>query len=101
MATVEPANCREECKFNGRLYEESKVFALKLGNGVRGKFIRVEWDAMFFNKDGKTDKGAAYTPELLASGKCDLYAANMTKNAWRLKNSISSAVFGAHDGDRF
>ncbi len=84
-ATAEPANCREECKFTGPVYEETRAFALSLGNGVRGKYLRVAWDEQFFDKEGKSDRAAAYTPELLASGKCDLYASNMTKNEWRLK----------------
>jgi ABC-type amino acid transport substrate-binding protein len=84
-ATAEPAHCREKCKFTGPVYEEAKAFAASLGNGVRSRFLRVGWDEQFFGKQGKTDREAADTPELLASGKCDLYASNMTKNEWRLK----------------
>ena len=85
FSVVEPAHCHENCKFAGLVYEEAKAFVLGLGNGVRGKYLVVEWDEMFLNKEGKTDREGTYTPELLASGKCDLYATNMTKNAWRQK----------------
>ncbi len=85
VATPEPAQCRENCKLSGPLYEQAKAFVDAMGNGVRGKFLRIKWEEMFANKEGKTDREASYTPELLATEKCDLFVTNMTKNAWRLK----------------
>lgn len=84
-ATVEPANCREKCKFSGLVPEEVAVLTKALGHGIKSKLIRVEWDEQFFNKEGKTVREASYTPELLASGKCDLYPNTVTTNEWRLK----------------
>lgn len=82
--TIEPPGCKENCKFTGLLPEETLAFAQTLGNGIPTRFVRMEWDEQFFNKEGKTVRDAAYTPELLASGKCDLYPL-LTKNEWRLK----------------
>lgn len=84
-ASAEPENCRDDCKFSGPHFEQASTFARSLGNGIRAKYLRVDWDEQFFNKQGKTDRDGGYTPELLASGRCDLYAGHMTKNAWRLK----------------
>jgi ABC-type amino acid transport substrate-binding protein len=85
QASFEPAACKDKCKFAGAVFETSSAFAQSLGKEVRAKYIRVDWDEQFFNKDGKTERAATYTPELLASGKCDFYPANLTKNEWRLK----------------
>ncbi|MBK6639455.1 MAG: transporter substrate-binding domain-containing protein [Rhodocyclaceae bacterium] len=63
------------------------------GNGIRPKFLRVDWDQHFFNKEGKTVREGSYTPELLASAKCDLYPGNLTKNEWRLKKLDFVTVF--------
>ena len=56
VAAVEPADCRENCKFSGPVYEESLAFAKTLGNEIQPKFLRVDWDEQFFNKEGKTDR---------------------------------------------
>jgi membrane-bound lytic murein transglycosylase F len=92
-STAEPSACRDNCKFSGPVYEEALVFAKSLGKGVHAKVQRVEWDEQFFNKDGKTVNDASYTPELLASGKCDLYPNKLTKNEWRLKKLDFVIVF--------
>lgn len=92
-ATVEPPACRDKCEFSGPVYEQSLVFAKFLGNGIRPKFLRVDWDQHFFNKEGKTVREGSYTPELLASAKCDLYPGNLTKNEWRLKKLDFVTVF--------
>lgn len=84
-ASVEPANCRENCKFTGPVHEATQVFAQSLGKRIRVVYIRAEWDEQFFNHEGKTVRDASYTPELLASEKCDLYPGNLTRNDWRLK----------------
>jgi len=85
IATAEPEGCREDCEFSGPVYEEALAFAASLGNEIQPRFLRVEWDEQFFNQDGVTVREAGYTPELLASGTCDLYPSNLTKNEWRLK----------------
>ncbi len=59
------------------------AFLETLGKDIKPKFMRVEWDEQFFNKDGKVVREEAYTPELLASGKCDLLP-GLTKVGWRL-----------------
>jgi membrane-bound lytic murein transglycosylase F len=84
-SSVEPANCKGDCKFAGSVFETSAAFARSLGAGIQAKFIRVDWDEQFFNHKGKTEKEAAYTPALLTSGKCDFYPNNMTRNVWRQK----------------
>ena len=81
--TVEPADCRENCKFGGYSYDLAMAFVEALGKGLKPKFMRVEWDEQFFNKEGKVVREDAYTPELLASGKCDLFP-GLTKVGWRL-----------------
>jgi membrane-bound lytic murein transglycosylase MltF len=80
-----PEDCREDCKFSGIFYEESIEFAKSLGDGIQPKFLRVDWDEQFFNKEGKTVIEDSYTPELLASGLCDVYPNNLTKTDWREK----------------
>lgn len=85
LGSVEPAACRENCKVSGAVYEESMAFTRSLGKGIAPRFLRVNWDEQFFNKEGKTVREASYTPELLASGQCDLYPSNLTKNEWRSK----------------
>lgn len=82
-ASVHPENCRDHCSFSGPNHEEALAFAASLGPGIQPRFIRVDWDEQFFNHEGKTVREASYTPRLLASGKCDLYPSNLTRNAWR------------------
>lgn len=84
-ASVEPPDCRGTCKLFGPVYEQALEFAKSLGKGVVPKVLSVGWDEQFFNRDGKTVREAVYTPELLASGKCDFYPSNLTKNEWREK----------------
>ena len=81
--TIEPADCRENCRFGGYSYDMTMTFLETLGKGIKPKFLRVDWDEQFFNKDGKVVREDAYTPELLASGKCDLFP-GLTKVGWRL-----------------
>lgn len=85
LATVEPADCSDKCKFSGPAYDESVALAKSLGKGIQAKVIRLNFDEQFFNHEGKTDRDGHYTPERLASGKCDLYNSHLTKNEWRLK----------------
>jgi membrane-bound lytic murein transglycosylase F len=83
--TVEPPGCREDCRFAGDLYDLAGAFAASLGGGVKAKVLRVEWDEQFFNKEGKTVREDSYTPQLLASGHCDVYATGLSKLPWREK----------------
>lgn len=49
----------------------------------------MDWDEQFFNRAGKTVREDRYTPELLASGKCDVYASGMTRLPWREKTAAT------------
>src|SRR5262245_51947635 len=51
--------------------------------GVKPKILRWQRDEQFFNKQGKTVREESYTPELMASGKCDAYLTGMTRLPWR------------------
>lgn len=93
LGSVEPATCRENCKVSGAVYEGSLAFTHSLGKEIQAKFLRVNWDEQFFNKEGKTVREAGYTPELLASGQCDLYPSNLTKNEWRSKKMDFVVLF--------
>ncbi len=84
IVVAEPEGCRDDCTLRGPVYEEALAFTETLGGNVKAVFTRVDWDEQFFNKDGKTDREAAYTPELLASGTCDIYPSHLTKIDWRL-----------------
>lgn len=83
IASAEPPDCRQHCKFSGPVVDESLAFARSLGPDVRVKWHRVQWDEQFFNQAGQVVYEASYTPELLASRQCDLYPNNLTKTAWR------------------
>ena len=83
--TVEPSECRENCKFGGDLYDLAIAFSQSLGRDIKPKIVRVEWDEQFFNQDGRTVQEDTYTPALLASGKCDAYQTGLTKLPWREK----------------
>src|SRR5262245_13962370 len=85
MSVATPPDCRDNCTFTGPVYDEVVAFAATLGQDVRLKLLRVGWDEQFHNREGKTDREASYTPELLASGTCDVYPNNLTQNGWRLK----------------
>ncbi|MFZ3045425.1 MAG: transporter substrate-binding domain-containing protein [Desulfatirhabdiaceae bacterium] len=83
VCSAEPPECRTDCRFSGPAYDAVMAFVSTLGNDITPRFLRIGWDEQFFNKDGKTVREAAYTPELLASGQVDLYPNNMSVNAWR------------------
>jgi len=93
VATAEPADCRENCVFSGPVYEETLAFAETLGSDIKSRFIKIEWDEQFYNKDGKNVHEAEYTPELFASGKCDIFPSNLTKTEWRSKKMDFVKVF--------
>ncbi len=93
FVAAEAPDCRDNCKFSGLIYEESLAFANTLGNEIQPKFFKVEWDEQFFDKEGKIIYEADYTPELLASGQCDFFPTNLTKNEWRLKKMDFVTLF--------
>lgn len=82
---VEPVDCHENCKFGGYVYEMVMAFVETLDKDIKPKLLRVEWDEQFFNKAGKIVWEDSYTPELLASGRCDFYPGLLTKTPQRLK----------------
>jgi ABC-type amino acid transport substrate-binding protein len=57
------------------------------------KFLRIEFDEQFFNKEGKVVREDTYTPELLASGRCDFYPNNLANLPWREKKLNFVALF--------
>ena len=62
------------------------AFVRYLGSGVRGEFIRFsQWNDQFRNRDGLVVHEDAYTPEPMASGRCDLYPNDLVRLAWREK----------------
>ena len=80
LAEVSPPECWEQCTFTGQMYDEVVAFAATLGPDITLKFFRVLWDAQFHNREGKTVREASYTPELLASGTCDVYPTHLTNS---------------------
>ncbi|UTH74662.1 transporter substrate-binding domain-containing protein [Chromobacterium sp. IIBBL 290-4] len=92
IAIATPKDCREQCTFSGLVWEEVQAFARNLGD-VKIKALRIGWDEQFFDKNGKTDRDGSYTPQLLASGACDLYPSRLTKTAWRLKKMDFVTLF--------
>src|SRR5262247_724457 len=47
-----PPDCRDNCTFSGPVYDEVVAFATTLGQDIRLKLLRVDWDEQFFNQDG-------------------------------------------------
>lgn len=84
-AVVSPPGCREDCRYSGVIAEQTQAFANTIGPHLHLRYHRLNWDEQFFNADGVTVRDAAYTPAAMASGKCDIYPANLVQNAWRLK----------------
>jgi len=82
---AEPPECRENCSFSGDIYELASAFAKSLGSDLKAAVRRVDWDQQFFDDRGQTVRDASYTPQLLASGTCDVYATGMTRLPWREK----------------
>jgi membrane-bound lytic murein transglycosylase MltF len=93
VLSAAPADCREACEFTGPVYEEVQAFAKSLGKNIRLKTRRIDWDEQFFDVTGRTVREAGYTPQLLASGVCDLYPSNLTRNSWRLKKMDFVTLF--------
>lgn len=93
VASVEPANCTQDCRFSGPALEAAQAFAQFLGEDLALRAVRVDWDEQFFNNQGRTVREAEYVPALLESGQCDLYPNNLSKNAWRLSKMDIVTMF--------
>lgn len=93
VVTAEPADCIENCTLSGPVYEEILAFTETLGKDIKSRFIKVEWDEQFYNKEGKNIYDAEYNPELFVSGRCDIFPSNLTKTEWRLKKMDFVTVF--------
>jgi membrane-bound lytic murein transglycosylase MltF len=63
--------------------EMAQAFAQK--KNLTAKTKEILWGQQFENAQGKTLPGQAYTPALLESGQCDLYATNISPLEWRKK----------------
>lgn len=83
VCTAQPEGCRDDCKIGGPSYEAALAFVASLGRDISPRFLCVGWDEQFFNESGVTTQEDTYTPELMASGRCDFYPSNMAKNEWR------------------
>jgi len=62
------------------------AFVDYLGSDIQAKFVRFDnWNDQFLNRDGIVIQDEAYTPEPLASGRCDLYPNDLVRLEWREK----------------
>jgi len=93
VCSAQPEGCRDNCQFSGPTYDAAAAFVSSLGDDIVPRFIRVSWDEQFFNKAGVTVREASYTPEFLASDRCDLYPSNLAKNEWRLNKMDFVTMF--------
>ena len=68
-------------------YQKNAIaYVDSLGRGVKAEFTHFEaWDDQFRNSTGEVLRDEAYTPEPLASGKCDMYPNDLVKVRWREK----------------
>lgn len=85
--------CRDDCRFSGPVHREVMAFVRYMGNTIRPVLRSVEWDEYFQDATGRTDREAAYTPRMLATDYCDLYAGHLTRNEWRLKKVDFAILF--------
>ncbi len=81
---AEPHGCRENCRYSGPAWEAVGAFAEFLGSHVRVHGMSVELAELFYDTQGRLVIDGEYTPELLASGRCDLYPNNLTRLPWRM-----------------
>ncbi|WP_162458731.1 substrate-binding periplasmic protein [Desulfosarcina ovata] len=66
--------------------KNAMAYVDSLGSGVKPEFTHFEaWDDQFRNNTGEVLRDEAYTPEPLASGKCDMYPNDLVKVEWREK----------------
>ena len=70
------------------------AFVEYLGNDIQPNFIRfAKWNDQFVNRDGVVVKADTYTPEPLASGKCDFYPNDLVELEWRAKKLAYVLLF--------
>lgn len=94
-AVAADPGCVEDCEFTGPVIREVNAFLKILGDDIRPKFMRIDWDEQFHNKAGVTVRTAEYTPEPLECGRCDFYPNHLTVNAWRLKKLDFAVLFSS------
>ncbi len=65
-----------------------------LGGGVQATFIRFKkWDNQFVNQQNRVRQDEEYTPEPLASGRCDLYPNDLARLDWLEKKMAFVPLF--------
>jgi two-component system sensor histidine kinase/response regulator len=65
-----------------------------LGDGIRPVFIHLKkWNDQFVNGKGMVIENGEYTPEPLASGRCDLYPNDLVEVPWREKKMAFVPLF--------
>ncbi|SDB30730.1 extracellular solute-binding protein, family 3 [Desulfonatronum thiosulfatophilum] len=93
VVNAEPMDCREDCRFSGPAFDAVQAFAAFLGQDMHIKGVRVDWEEQFFDENGRIVRDAEYTPSLLASGRCDIYPNNLTREEWRLTKMDIPTLF--------
>jgi hypothetical protein len=74
--------------------KNAMAFVAYLGNDIQAKYIRFEkWNDQFLNQEGVVVKEGTYTPEPLASGKCDFYPNDLVRLEWREKKMAYVLLF--------
>lgn len=77
--------------------KQTTLFFQTVDKNIQIKFEQIKWDEMFHNEDGTTVKEAVYTPQLLATGQCDLYPSNLTITEWRKKKLAFTVEYVARN----
>ncbi len=77
------------------LYRRNAMaLAAFLGKDIHVSFIHFDkWDDQFVNSQGVVIQDGEYTPEPLASGKCDLYPNDLVETGWRKKKMAFVPLF--------
>jgi membrane-bound lytic murein transglycosylase F len=74
--------------------KNAMAFAAYLGSGIHPRFVSFKkWDDQFVNRDGVVVKNGEYTPQPLASGRCDLYPNDLVQLDWRQKKLAFVLLF--------
>lgn len=70
------------------------AFTEFLGNDIQPVFIRLnKWNDQFVNDKNIVAQDEEYTPEPLASGKCDVYPNDLVRVGWREKKMAFVLLF--------
>ncbi len=93
IVDAEPHGCRDDCRYSGPAWEAVTAFAEFLGSHVRIRGLSVELAELFYDEHGRLVLDGEYTPELLASGRCDLYPNNLTRLPWRTSKIHIETLF--------